>query len=129
MTVDFTPLVQPLIVAAGVVISTLLSYGVVMLRAHFKSVAAQLAIDIVSKVAQIGAGVAYNHMVLASKGANNVGVSNAAIAEGAKIAMQVLAEYQQGNNISDDVIRKQVAGELGKLLAIDPNTATGQVNA
>jgi hypothetical protein len=78
---------------------------------------------LITGAAQRAAGIAYHALVSAETNSDTVVFRNAAVAEGTRYVLATLPATVAALGLSPEHVAAMVTGELGRLLAVDPNTS------
>ncbi len=125
MTVDLSPIVQPAIDTAGLILVACAPVlaGLALRLLHLQGNAA--AVAAVNAVAQTGAGLAYAELAAAGQRPASVEIKSAALAAGVQHVLDAAPAAVRRSGLTEQLVAQQVAGELGRLLARDPTVSAG----
>lgn len=122
MTVDLSPVIGVMaslaLAAVTAAIPIVVPYLVRLL--HLQNNAAM--VNLVSEAAKRAAGQAYDFMVT-NQGVNHGAIRNAALASAAAYVARSVPDTLAKLGVTPEHVQAMVAGELGKLLAVDPTVS------
>lgn len=124
-TVDLSPLIQWLI---GAVSAALTAAVPILVRYFFSKMGIDrnsAFVEMVANAASRGAGIGYNWILTKAPAAAPIEVKNEAVRIGLDYVMKSFPDYIKKLGADKDQIERMVDGELGKLLAVDPNIQVG----